>query len=384
MTKFNTRAGEIIIHAAVWTYLLCTPYIFAHHSEDVQWQQYLQGMAVPLMLCVVFYVNYLVFVPRFFMQHRYKVFFTSNVLLIVTCTAAIVGFMHYISPLLRESLVHNGFASDMHHRFHEGTRHDRPIKELLHGGPLHPKDNGKIVMLTIRDALGLICAVAVAMSIRLSASWRKDAEKHKEIQLQLTDAALKNLKTQTSPHFLLNTLNNIYSLTAFDTEKAQHAISELSKMLRYQLYESDSEKVLLRKEANFLNHYIELMRLRMGEKVKVTTQIDIMADESIVIAPHVLISLVENAFKHGVSAGSPSFIDIRLNANLERIHFVCTNSNFPQSTDNDKTQGGIGLQQVEQRLNLVYPGYHEWRHGPSADGKTYTSEIIIKNDQLSL
>lgn len=380
MINYNNRILELLIHFAVWAYVLATPFFFTHHNETVHWQQYVQGMIIPTILCVVFYVNYLILVPRYYMQHRFKVFTTTNVLLIIACTTCIVLFMHYVAPMLRESLAQNGIAEGMPFKPHHGPHNGKPMRDLTHMGHDHPKDSGRIVMMTIRDAFGLICAAAVAMAIRLSALWRKDAEKRKEIQLQLADAALKNLKTQTSPHFLLNTLNNIYSLTAFDTEKAQHAISELSKMLRYQLYESDAEKVLLRKEANFLNNYIELMRLRLGEKVTVNTQINIAADESIVIAPHILISLVENAFKHGVSAAEPSFINIRLDADLERIHFICTNSNFPQHAESDKTQGGIGLHQVEQRLNLIYHDYHEWNHGPSADGKTYTSEIIIHND----
>lgn len=393
MRKLNNRIIELIIHAAIWIYLVAMPFIFAHHNETMYWQRYVQSMFIPFMLCITFYANYLILVPRYYMQHRHKAFTISNILLISFCTGCIVLFMHYVVPMLQESLMQNGgFESMPHHKPHHGLQdgphggpHGGPhppkaLKDFPFGGPMILKDFGKIIMLTIRDTFGLVCAVAVAMAIRLSASWRKEAVKRKEIQLQLADAALKSLKTQTSPHFLLNTLNNIYSLTAFDTEKAQHAISELSKMLRYQLYESDGEKVLLRKEADFLRNYIELMRLRLGDKVTVTTHSEIAADESIVIAPHILISLVENAFKHGVSAAEPSFIDIRLDANLERIHFVCTNSNFPQRAESDKTQGGIGLHQVEQRLQLVYPNLHTWNHGPSADGKTYISEIIIRND----
>ena len=386
MPKLNNRIIELLIHLAVWVYLLSTPFIFAHRNETLHWQQYVQSMVVPMMLCVVFYVNYLMFVPRYFMQHRNKSFIVSNVLLIAGCTTCIVLFMHYIAPLLHESLIQSGAFDNMPsppkppHGHHAGPPPGKPMKGFPFGTPKLPIEGAKIVMLTIRDAFGLICAAAVALGIRLSASWREDEKKRKEVQLQLADAALKNLKTQTSPHFLLNTLNNIYSLTAFDTEKAQYAISELSKMLRYQLYESDTEKVLLRKEADFLSHYIALMRLRISDKVQITTHIDIAADDSIVIAPHVLISLVENAFKHGISAAEPSFIDIKLDADLERIVFECTNSNFPQRAESDKTQGGIGLHQVEQRLNLVYPGFHTWEHGPSADGKIYTSKIIIRND----
>lgn len=378
MQKINNHAIEVIIHTAVWAYMLATPFLFARHNETLHWQQYVECMVVPMALCIVFYVNYFVLVPRYFMQQRNKTFFTTNLLLIASCTTCIVVFMHYVAPILRESIMADGAMEGMHHKHHQGPHHGGPMRGKL--PPPHDDFYRKIIMLTMRDVFSEICAVVVAIGIRLSSAWRKAAEQRKETQLLLANAALKDLKSQTSPHFLLNTLNNIYSLTAFDTEKAQHAISELSKMLRYQLYESDAEKVLLRKETDFLNNYIELMRLRVSDQVKVETSINIAPDESIVIAPHILISLVENAFKHGVSSQSPSFISISLDADLERIQFVCTNSYHPQTKASDKTQGGIGLHQVEQRLRLVYDGYYEWNYGPSADGQTYHSELVIYND----
>lgn len=350
-----------------WAYLFLSPFIFDHHEESWYWQRYVQILPLPLMLFVTFYANYLLLIPRFFLRHRYRPFYIANALIIAFGAIAISSFMHYVVPLLHESIVHSGLGHDIPHPHgHHGHKGMMRGKLIPFGGPFF-----------IRDIISMIFTAAGAMAFRITQEWRSSEERQHQTRLQLADAALRNLKTQISPHFLLNTLNNIYSLTAFDTEQAQHAISELSKMLRYQLYESDDPQVALSKEADFLMHYIALMKLRLPASVTVTTHFDLPSDNSITIAPHVLISLVENAFKHGVSAEEASFINISLEANAERVHFVCSNSNFASRRHSDTTQGGIGLQQVAQRLELVYPHRHSWQHGPSDDGKVYTSDIVL-------
>lgn len=388
MPKLNNRIIELLIHLAVWVYLLSTPFIFAHRNETLHWQQYVQSMVVPMMLCVVFYVNYLMFVPRYFMQHRNKSFIVSNVLLIAGCTTCIVLFMHYIAPLLHESLIQSGAFDNMPsppkppHGHHAGPPPGKPMKGFPFGTPKLPIEGAKIVMLTIRDAFGLICAAAVALGIRLSASWREDEKKRKEVQLQLADAALKNLKTQTSPHFLLNTLNNIYSLIAFNTDKAQEAVLDLAKMLRYQLYETELQEVPIQREAEFLDNYVKLMKLRLPETVQVNYTSRIPNGSNVLIAPHVLICLVENAFKHGISAKEKSFVEILLETTDSSIHFVCRNSYHPKHAETDKTPGGIGLQQVEQILQMTYADRYLWTYGTSPDQKSFTSELTINNESL--
>ncbi len=131
---------------------------------------------------------------------------------------------------------------------------------------------------------------------------RKEAERNR------TEAELKNLRNQLNPHFLLNTLNNIYALIAFDTDKAQQAVQELSKLLRYVLYDNQQTYVPLGKETDFIRNYIELMRIRLSSNVQMTTQIDILPDSQTLIAPLIFISLIENAFKHGISPTERSFI----------------------------------------------------------------------------
>lgn len=343
-----------------WLCIFSAPLLFRHHDEVINWSTYLHGLFLPMVMMLVFYINYLVLVPRYFLHQRYYAFLALNAVLIAIMCFCINRYMHFWFP-------HHG-----HYNIH--VNHD---PKWEHRFPHPPKPFGdKKIGFVMRDLFSLIAAMATAIAIRLSIEWHKNELARQRSQLEQTGAALQNLKTQTSPHFLLNTLNNIYSLIAFDTEKAQQAVMDLAKMLRYQLYESDDEMVPISKEAEFLDNYITLMRMRLGENVRVDYHLDISACTNAMIAPHILICLVENAFKHGICAMNPSFIDIHLHAVPGTIRFVCTNSNHPKRSD-DKTPGGIGLQQVQQRLNLLYPNRHTWHHGPSADGTVYSSEITL-------
>jgi LytS/YehU family sensor histidine kinase len=230
----------------------------------------------------------------------------------------------------------------------------------------------------LRNFFMLAIAVAISLALRLSLRWHQMAMERNKSEMDRQAAELKNLKNQISPHFLLNTLNNIYALTTFDTEKAGQAIHELSKLLRYLLYENQAELVDLEKEADFLHNYIELMRLRIGKNVDLQVDLNVPQHSEVSIAPLLFISLVENAFKHGICPTQPSFIHIRLNVKDDgEITFTCTNSNFPKSAD-DKSGGGIGLQQVSQRLELSYPHRHTWQKGVK-DG-AYTSCITLKGE----
>lgn len=193
--------------------------------------------------------------------------------------------------------------------------------------------------------------------------------------MERSAAELKNLRNQINPHFLLNTLNNIYALIAFDTTRAQQAVQELGGLLRYVLYDNQQRMVSLRKEMEFLKTYIELMRIRLQQNVRIETHINIPQHTDPQVAPLIFISLVENAFKHGVSPSRPSFILLSLQVDDNgSIHFKVCNSNFPKN-QNDKAGSGIGLQQVKRRLELDYPGRYQWDREIDEKNNTYTSTI---------
>lgn len=189
------------------------------------------------------------------------------------------------------------------------------------------------------------------------------------------EAELSWLKNQLNPHFLFNTLNNISSLAAIDGDKAQDSIAQLSDLLRYVLYESDKDFVPLDKEISFMNDYIDLMRLRYSGKADVRVTMDIHSGKA-GIAPLLFISLIENAFKHGVSSRAESFVDISMKADGSDLVFECANSLF-EKPKTDMAGSGIGIQNMHKRLDLIYPGQYEFNYGPQ-DG-LYRSVLRIKN-----
>ena len=179
----------------------------------------------------------------------------------------------------------------------------------------------------------------------------------KEEQHKRTEAELEWLKNQLNPHFLFNTLNNISCLIQIDADKAQDSIAQLSDLLRYAMYETRRETVPLQGEVEFMRNYVELMKLRCNDKTEVTTTFDVQ--QNIEIAPLLFISLIENAFKHGMSSSRPSKIDIRLLQNEDKLVFNCDNTNYPKD-DADRSGSGIGLENTRRRLDLMYAGRYTW------------------------
>ena len=167
------------------------------------------------------------------------------------------------------------------------------------------------------------------------------------------------------------------ALIAFDQDKAQVAVGELSKLLRHVLYENQQDFVPLNKEADFMRNYIELMKIRVTDHVKIEDHIDIQPNDSTPVAPLIFISLIENAFKHGISPQGTGDIKIALTQSGGDITCEIRNTHYPKR-ENDKSGSGIGLEQVSRRLELMYPDRYTWEKGITEDGKEYYSKIIIK------
>lgn len=218
--------------------------------------------------------------------------------------------------------------------------------------------------------LSVTCALAIRTIIRLH-----DVEMQlREVKQQNAEAELVWLKNQLNPHFLFNTLNNISSLVYIDADHAQDSITKLSDLLRYALYESSKAEVSLSDEVEFMQNYISLMKLRCSDKVKVETNFD-LSQPGVKIAPMLFISVLENAFKHGVSTHQPSFIHASLCVKDDNIVFTCDNSNFPKK-DKNLTAGGVGIENTQRRLELLYPQRSKYVHTLQDD--IYHVEIKIK------
>lgn len=347
-TDYHRRITEIAIHVIGWGIVFVFPFLMMNRSGlNITWPDYLRhGCIIPLSFLVIFYANYLWLIPRYLFAGRMKTYIVYNLLLI----AAVVAGTHAWQELA-------ALASPPSPR----PRHQGPPRWLF----------------MLRDAFSMVLTAGLSVAIRLSRRWLQAEEARREAEKSRTEAELKNLRNQLNPHFLLNTLNNIYALIAFDRDKAQTAVQELSRLLRHVLYENQQAAVPLCKEMDFIRNYIELMRIRLASNVKLETSFDIRPDSRTEIAPLIFISLIENAFKHGISPTQPSFIRIHLYERDNEVGCEITNSYHPK-TGADKSGSGIGLEQVQKRLDLSYPGRYSWQQGVSEDRKEYYSQLIIK------
>lgn len=185
---------------------------------------------------------------------------------------------------------------------------------------------------------------------------KKEAEtiKAKNVNLQ---NELKLLKSQINPHFLFNSLNNIYTLAGIDSNKTQKSIINLSDMLRYVLYECDQETVPLKKEVEYIENYLKLFALKSSEDYPISIELNI-SNSSIPVAPMLFIPYVENALKHSnIDDRENSFINIKIDADLNNVDFEIENSKPKKALIKDDV-GGIGLENVKKRLAILYPEKH--------------------------
>jgi LytS/YehU family sensor histidine kinase len=196
--------------------------------------------------------------------------------------------------------------------------------------------------------------LGISTSFALLRKWQLDTTLRLALEQAKTASELSYLKAQINPHFFFNTLNNIYALTLIDTETAREAIHRLSRMMRYVLYDTQAGTTLLSKELAFVNDYIQLMQLRLTDKVTITVDPPTPLHDTS-IAPMILLPFVENAFKHGVSALHPSSIYIGIQQRQHELQIDVRNTLFADKKPSLEVSNGIGLVNTRRRLDLLYP-----------------------------
>lgn len=225
----------------------------------------------------------------------------------------------------------------VHHPKRPPHKHPEPPSRLLNGDMLH--------------TLVIVLLLGMNLGIKLYFKTERDRKKMQLLKSRNLEQQLDRLRYQLNPHFFMNTLNNIHALIDIDASKAKTTIVDLSRLLRYVLYEGARTTVPLPRDIAFMNDYLQLMKIRYAEGVRITADFPTDIPEA-EIPPMLFISFIENAFKHGISYKHDSFIDIRLCIEAERICFTCNNSIHRQQSDT--LQGGVGLANIRQRLDLLY------------------------------
>ncbi|WP_158850233.1 sensor histidine kinase [Algibacter sp. L1A34] len=320
---------SVLLHLLVWLVLFCMPYLLSYGQEQ-EINRVIAHFWIPLVFyAFIFYLNYFVFIDRFLFEKKTTQFILINVV--------IIAFFIF----LKEQIEVTFFEELMKKR--DNTKGEGP----------------PFKMFVYIQMLSYMAPLLFSIAIKSTKRWVKtEAERKEAINVKLK-SELQHLHYQLQPHFFFNSLNNIYALVDISPDRAKSSIHSLSKLMRYMLYETSVESVLLSKEIDFMKKYIELMKLRISDKTKVNYNFP-EEETGITIAPLLFISLIENAFKHGVSASKESKININMTVDKQTVLFTIENANFPKKTD-DKSGSGIGLVNIEKRLELLYPNKHSFK-----------------------
>jgi two-component system, LytTR family, sensor kinase len=338
------RNYKILIHLLYWFYMLNQfLYPFYINSSYIKEKNYLTGTFVTLGLSIVnFYLVY--FSLPYLMKFRFKIFsFVVGAALVMVLAV----FRYYFEVFFWHDIMGSEEGAKM------------AVKEWFF-------NNVRLSFITS----------IYALLIKFAIDWF-DAQKLKaELVTQNKASELALLRSQVNPHFLFNTLNNIYSLVYKKSDEAPAAVMKLSSIMRYMLYDANSDMVPLEKEIEYLQSFIELQKLRQKEQDFVTINITGSPDDK-TIAPMLLIPFVENAFKHGNKSGSSPGININLAIHPESIIFEVKNSvktNLPVQKD---ASTGIGLHNIQRRLDLLYPGKHSLLI--TEDNALFNVKLILEN-----
>ncbi len=360
----TTTLLHVVIHILVWATLAHLP-LLAFNNDDVQmtFAQYLKSLLFPVFYIIVFYVNYFYLVPKFLLSKKVFLFFLANILLYAACAFGTESTREFTRPLfIKFKGPPNRVMADP-----DGTMVPPPGEPIVETEEFAGRRGrvirvvepppGIVTGIVIRSFIVFALTTGVAVSINATAQWFRSEARRKDLEREHLKSELANLKNQLNPHFLFNTLNNIYSLISQNQQRAGDAVLQLGKLMRYLLYESNEKFVMLTKEVEFIHHYIDLMKLRLTSNVTVRYSFaDNISGYS--IAPLLFISLIENSFKHGISSQYPSEIDMDLKiVEFNKLAFTIRNTSFPKS-DNDYSGSGIGLENLRKRLNLLYPAKH--------------------------
>ena len=334
MSFFNKQTKqETVIYTIVWILLFLSPLVsllFIHEdsSKDFEWiwRSLLDSWVGLLSFFIVFLIHNHVLAPIIVKHKRVTLYIIACVAVVFVFQMAQCAHRPNGQPLI------------------SATNSEMP--------PPPPPPNGHPPIDKHDISMFIIVIMMIGANLGVKAYFQSDEEKKHLAKLkeQSLKQELDYLRYQINPHFIMNTLNNIHALVDIDPEQAKDSIVDMSRMMRYLLYDSDKQYVTINQVINFLKKYLSLMKLRYSDNVTINLDVPEDTHEDIVVAPLVFIPFVENAFKHGVFIDKPSVIDIGIDKQDNMLCFHCHNTkNYAKHEF-----GGVGLNNVTKRLELIY------------------------------
>lgn len=324
----HRRINTFLVHVLWITILLVLPEVLTSLTSSRSLRPWAYAQA--LVYLGVFYVNYYVIIGKS-LERPGKVLrmVVYNLMVIIVALMALYFLWRYRALFGGRPPLKNA--------------HNVPESVFL----------AKWAVKTSRDLVMLILVIGLAVALRLGDRWLRLDRRERDLVSEQREMELKNLKSQINPHFLFNTLNSIYALIEISPDKARSALHELSRLLRYMLYDTPST-VSVKQETDFITNYINLMKIRLNPSIKLEYSIDIAGGEQLQLAPLVLVTIIENVFKHGIYTPE---IPMKISIRTEGSSLICRTSNGlrdSKETAHSHKSGGIGLANLRRRLDLIY------------------------------
>ncbi|MBV8389378.1 MAG: histidine kinase [Mucilaginibacter sp.] len=350
--KSKSRLITILTHILIWG-VFGMIYFFQPLTFNivVPYQLWIKQCLILGLLVIAYYSNSFILVPQFLLKNKTSVYF----IIVISIAAVIVLANIYMDEWLNiRQLMEAAFHKSGPPRHHRG------------------RDYGwDFAMIAI-----IALVLGVSTSVTTIQKWQKDKQEREELEKDKVTSELSFLKAQINPHFFFNTLNNIYALTQVDADVAGKAIHQLSRMMRYLLYDTQQGHTMLSQELAFVKDYISLMKLRLTDVVKINFDEPTKLNDK-PVAPMIFLPFVENAFKHGVSATQQSHIDIVILQKDSVLDLTVKNSIINDNSVSLDTNSGIGLVNTRRRLDLLYPGKYKLEIDELNANNEYTVHLIL-------
>lgn len=357
----NTSSNKILFHCIIWIFFILTSLIQFYESpfriNNDFYVQWTTGI-------ILFYLNYFYLVPALLLEKKYWLYFAFVFALI---TLFMVIRLNYFIPEFR----------------HLRPENIRPA-QMIHGdpkffpkGPFIRKEIRQPLFFKIGPSFFYILIITISAIIRTLTEFYNNQQNKLIAETHRTNTELIYLRKQTNPHFLFNSLNSIYSLAHKKSDLVPDAIVTLSELMRYMLYETDNKTVALEKEINYIQNYIELQKLRLNNIEDIV--INVHGDtRNKFIEPLLLISFVENAFKYGTDYKGAAHVKIKILIHENSLDFWIENTieNYVKDPENS----GIGLVNIQNRLDLLYPNAHQLTI--TQDNEYYHVHLNLNLDEI--
>lgn len=357
----DKKVLKTIIHLAIIGILLSSSYPFFARPEMSN-NQIIKMLLYNVNLIGMYWLNSAILIPKFIHTGKYKKYIFSTLGLLVF-SMVLLSIINYFFP--------DGpppFRPNMENM--PRPEHERP--ELPWYKTLFPR------FFFLPFVFQFLVMLGFGTTFELISLFDRERKRNDEMEKQKAIGELNFLKNQLNPHFLLNALNNIYSLARKKSDDTTRAVLLLSDLLRYVLYETGKTRIPISQEIEFIKNYIQLEKLKFSEDNSPNINLSISVKNlDYPIEPLLLMTLIENSFKHGVSYVTPSFILISLEENEKEIRFSVVNSITKKGQDQAKTtQKGLGIKTLEKQLDLIYPGKHSFHQ--TIENNLFKTFLTIK------